>query len=98
MASRGKSGKTSAGILLYRRSAAGLQVFLVHPGGPFCAKRDSGAWTVPKCEIDADEEMLEAAKREFREETGTRVDGAFVELAPVRQPSGKMVYAWAVEG
>jgi len=98
MTSRSKPRKTSAGVLLYRRSAAGLQVFLVHPGGPFWAKRDSGAWTVPKGEIDADEEMLEAAKREFREETGTRVDGAFVELAPVRQPSGKMVYAWAVEG
>ena len=98
MASRGKSVKTSAGILLYRRSSAGLQVFLVHPGGPFWAKRDSGAWTVPKGEIDGDEEMLEAAKREFHEETGARVDGSFVELTPVRQPSGKIVHAWAVEG
>src|SRR5215471_10851065 len=98
MASRGKAGKKSAGILLYRRAPTGVQVFLVHPGGPFWTKRDSGAWTVPKGEIDADEDMLEAAKREFREETGVRVDGAFLELTPVRQPSGKVVHVWAVEG
>jgi predicted NUDIX family NTP pyrophosphohydrolase len=98
MASRRKSGKISAGILLYRRSPEGVELFLVHPSGPFWAKRDSGAWTIPKGEVDAEEDLLDAAKREFREETGTRVDGAFVELAPARQPSGKVVYAWAVEG
>ena len=98
MSLRRKGTKKSAGILLYRSSAAGIEVFLVHPGGPFWAKRDSGAWSVPKGEIDGDEDLLQAAKREFHEETGARVDGEFVELAPARQPSGKVVHAWAVEG
>jgi len=98
MSSHRKSAKTSAGILLYRRSPAGIEVFLVHPGGPFWAKRDLGSWTVPKGEVNSDENLLQAAKREFHEETGARVDGEFVELAPVRQPSGKVVHAWAVEG
>jgi predicted NUDIX family NTP pyrophosphohydrolase len=98
MAARRKAETESAGILLYRRSAAGIEVFLVHPGGPFWAKRDLGAWSVPKGEIGTDEDSLEAAKREFHEETGAHVDGAFIELAPVRQPSGKVVHAWAVEG
>ena len=98
MSSHRKSAKTSAGILLYRRSPAGIEVFLVHPGGPFWAKRDIGSWTVPKGEVNSDENLLQAAKREFHEETGARVDGEFVELAPVRQPSGKMVHGWAVEG
>jgi predicted NUDIX family NTP pyrophosphohydrolase len=98
MTARRNAGTKSAGILLYRRSASGIEVFLVHPGGPFWAKRDLGAWSVPKGEIDTDEDSLEAAKREFREETGACVDGAFIELAPVRQPSGKVVHAWAVEG
>ncbi|HET7097847.1 MAG TPA: NUDIX domain-containing protein [Casimicrobiaceae bacterium] len=98
MAARRKAGKKSAGILLYRRSPTGIEVFLAHPGGPFWAKRDLGAWTVPKGEADADEDLLEAAKREFREETGARVDGAFVALSPARQPSGKVIHAWAVEG
>jgi len=98
MASRRKAGKKSAGILLYRRTPTGIEVFLAHPGGPFWAKRDQGAWTVPKGEVDEDEDMLEAAKREFGEETGARVHGAFIELSPVRQPSGKVIHAWAVEG
>jgi predicted NUDIX family NTP pyrophosphohydrolase len=98
MALRRKAAKVSAGILLYRTSANGPEVFLVHPGGPFWTKRDLGAWSVPKGEVDGDEGMLEAAKREFREETGAQVEGNFVELAPLRQPSGKMVHAWAVEG
>ena len=98
MALRRKAAKVSAGILLYRLSANGPEVFLVHPGGPFWAKRDLGAWSVPKGELDGDEDMLEAAKREFREETGAQVDGNFIELTPLRQPSGKMVHAWAVEG
>lgn len=98
MAQRRGAGTKSAGILLYRRAPTGIEVFLVHPGGPFWAKRDSGAWSVPKGEIDADEDGLEAAKREFHEETGARVEGDFFELAPVRQPSGKVVHAWAVEG
>jgi predicted NUDIX family NTP pyrophosphohydrolase len=98
MVSRRKAGKESAGILLYRRSPTGIELFLAHPGGPFWAKRDLGAWTVPKGEADADEDLLEAAKREFREETGAAVDGAFVALSPARQPSGKVIHAWAVEG
>ena len=93
-----KPTRTSAGILLYRRSANGIEVFLVHPGGPFWAKRDLGAWSVPKGEFDTDEDSLEAAKREFHEETGVRVNGAFIGLEPVRQPGGKVVHAWAVEG
>ena len=76
----------------------GLEVFLVHPGGPFWAKRDLGSWSVPKGEIDGDEDLLEAAKREFHEETGARLEGDFVELAALRQPSGKVVHVWAVEG
>jgi 8-oxo-dGTP pyrophosphatase MutT (NUDIX family) len=81
MALRRKATKLSAGILLYRRSANGPEVFLVHPGGPFWAKRDLGSWSVPKGEIDGGEELLEAAKREFHEETGARVEGDFIELA-----------------
>src|SRR5258705_5325126 len=98
MALRRKAAKVSAGILLYRLSANGPEVFLVHPGGPFWAKRDLGAWSVPKGEVDGDEDLLEAAKREFREETSAQVEGKFIELTPLRQPSGKVVHAWAVEG
>jgi predicted NUDIX family NTP pyrophosphohydrolase len=98
MALRRKAAKLSAGILLYRLSANGPEVFLVHPGGPFWAKRDLGSWSVPKGEVDGDEDLLEAAKREFREETGARIEGEFIELTPLRQPSGKVVRVWAVEG
>lgn len=90
--------KISAGLLLYRRRDAGLQVLLVHPGGPFWAKKDLGAWSVPKGEIGDGEEPLAAAVREFGEETGFAVDGEFLALRPLRQPSGKTVMAWAVEG
>ena len=98
MALRRKATKVSAGILLYRLSANGPEVFLVHPGGPFWAKRDLGSWSVPKGEVDGDEDLLEAARREFYEETGARIEGTFVELAPAPQPSGKVVHAWMVEG
>lgn len=98
MALRRKATKVSAGILLYRLSANGPDVFLVHPGGPFWAKRDLGAWSVPKGEVDGDEDLLEAAKREFYEETGAQIEGDFIELAPLRQPSGKVVHVWTVEG
>jgi len=91
-------GRVSAGILLYRLRATGPEVFLVHPGGPFWARRDLGAWSVPKGEVGEAEDLLEAAKREFYEETGGQVDGEFIELAPLRQRSGKVVHAWAVEG
>jgi predicted NUDIX family NTP pyrophosphohydrolase len=90
--------KHSAGLLLYRRSAAGLTVLLVHPGGPFWAKKDLGAWSIPKGEYAADEEPLAAAQREFFEETGARPRGAFAPLGEIEQPGGKHVMAWAVEG
>ena len=88
--------KTSAGLLLYRRRDH-VEVFLVHPGGPLWAKKDAGAWSLPKGELDAGEDPLEAAKREFLEETGTAVDGEFVALRPVVQRNGKTVLAWAIE-
>ena len=90
--------KRSAGILLYRMRNKFLEVFLVHPGGPFWAKKDEGAWSIPKGEFDDGEDPLKAARREFQEETGLAPDGKFIELNPIRQKSGKFVYAWAIEG
>lgn len=89
--------KTSAGILLYRRREA-LEVLLIHPGAPFWAKKDLGAWSVPKGELQEGEDPLPAAIREFTEETGFPLAGDFHPLQPCRQASGKVVYAWAVEG
>lgn len=90
--------KKSAGLLMFRRSSDGqLQVLLVHPGGPFWAKKDLGAWSVPKGEYDDPEDALEAAKREFVEETGFPVSGPFVPLGSLKQPSGKNVSVWAFE-
>ncbi len=86
----------SAGILLYRRAGGTLEVLLVHPGGPFWAKKDAGSWSIPKGEFDA-EDALTAARREFVEETGTAVDAPATALRPVKQPSGKVVHAFAVE-
>jgi len=83
---------------LYRLSGDGLEVFLVHPGGPFWAKKDEGAWSVPKGLFEDDENPLEAAKREFREETGFDISGDFMALTPLKQPSGKVVHVWTVEG
>lgn len=88
--------KISAGLLLYRQRDR-LEVFLVHPGGPFWAKKDAGAWSIPKGEIGDGEDPLQAAKREFREETGFLVDGEFHALDPVKQAGGKVVHAWAIE-
>jgi predicted NUDIX family NTP pyrophosphohydrolase len=90
--------KQSAGILLYRNTGGRVEVFLVHPGGPFWAKKDDGAWSIPKGEFADGEEALEAAKREFQEETSFSIEGTFIPLNPVKQPGGKTVYAWAVEG
>jgi predicted NUDIX family NTP pyrophosphohydrolase len=90
--------KTSAGILLYRKKNNFIEVFLVHPGGPFWKNKDKGAWSIPKGEFTKDEDPLTVAKREFNEETGQAVAGDFVELTPIKQKGGKMVYAWAVEG
>lgn len=91
-------GKRSAGILLYRRAGRHVEVLLVHPGGPFWAKKDAGAWSIPKGEFADSEESLQAAKREFTEETSFSIEGTFTPLNPVKQPGGKTVYAWAVEG
>jgi predicted NUDIX family NTP pyrophosphohydrolase len=90
--------KRSAGILLYRRASAGPEVFLVHPGGPFWAKRDEGAWSIPKGECQPGEDALAAARREFAEETGLRLEGEFVALGTYRQSSAKTVEVWAAEG
>lgn len=92
------SKKPSAGILLHRFRGSTLEVFLVHPGGPFWAKKDAGAWSIPKGEFEEQEDPLEAAKREFKEETGFSVQGDFAALTPLKQRSGKLVYAWAVSG
>jgi predicted NUDIX family NTP pyrophosphohydrolase len=89
--------KTSAGLLLFRRTPRGAEVFLVHPGGPFWAKRDDGAWSIPKGEIAPGEDPLAAARREFAEETGLAVSGDFTPLAPITQKGGKIVHAWAIE-
>ena len=90
--------KISAGLLMYRRRPGGVEVLLVHPGGPLWKKRDDGVWTIPKGEIDPGEELLAAAKREFEEETGSKPNGPFIPLSPVTQKSGKIVHAWAFEG
>lgn len=94
-------GKTSAGILLYRYRGHAPQVFLVHPGGPFWARKDAGAWSIPKGEYDPGEDPLAAALREWEEETGIPLENArqsFIALGPVKQKGGKTVHAWAAEG
>ena len=88
--------KKSAGILLYRDVDEELQVFLIHPGGPFWAKKDEGAWSVPKGEIVEGEDPFAAAKREFEEEVGPLPTGDPIPLTPIRQSGGKQVYAWAI--
>jgi predicted NUDIX family NTP pyrophosphohydrolase len=90
--------KRSAGLLMWRRLTDELEVFLVHPGGPLWAKNDRGAWTIPKGEYEPDEDPLDAARREFAEETGFPAAGEFVPLGSIRQKSGKVVTAWAFEG
>lgn len=90
--------RQSAGLLLYRRRAGRLEVFLVHPGGPFWKNRDEGAWSIPKGEYSMGEDPLAAARREFQEETGFVVEGDFIPLIPVTQAGGKVVQAWAVAG
>ena len=89
--------KTSAGLLLYRRANDVLEVFLVHPGGPFWARKDDGAWSIPKGEFAPGEDPLDAARREFTEETSLTAAGDFVPLQPLKQPGGKVVHAWAVQ-
>jgi len=89
--------KKSAGILLYRFHNDLTEVLLVHPGGPYWAKKDLGAWSVPKGEFESGENPLDAAKRELEEETGIKAEGNFIELTPAKQKSGKLVYAWALQ-
>jgi predicted NUDIX family NTP pyrophosphohydrolase len=91
--------KRSAGILLYRRQGAQAEVLLVHPGGPFWSKKDLGAWFIPKGELEGDEQPLAAARREFHEEVGSEPpSGEPLELGCVKNKSGKLIFAWALEG
>lgn len=87
----------SAGILLFRLRNEKLEIMLVHPGGPIWAKKDNGAWSIPKGLLEKHENPLDAAKREFKEETGLEVDGEFIDLGELNQPSKKIVHAWALE-
>jgi predicted NUDIX family NTP pyrophosphohydrolase len=92
------SKKISAGILLYRVRDHVVEVFLVHPGGPYWARKDDGAWSIPKGEADEGADLLTTAYTEFHEETGSHLEGQPVPLAPLKQPGGKLVHAWAVQG
>lgn len=92
------TARQSAGLLLFRRAGGALELFLAHPGGPFWAHRDAGAWTIPKGVIEPEEDPLDAARREFEEETGIRPTGPFLPLGSIRQKAGKWVHAWAWEG
>jgi predicted NUDIX family NTP pyrophosphohydrolase len=98
MQKRRMTKTTSAGVLLYRIRAGIAEVFLVHPGGPYWQKKDAGAWSIPKGELELGDDALTTARREFYEETGSQVTGKFVPLTPLQQPSGKLVHAWAVRG
>ena len=91
------ASRTSAGLLLYRLIDGRLEVLLGHPGGPFWSKRDLGAWSIPKGELEEGEDSLQAAIRECREELGQEISGAFQPLKPLRQPGRKVVHGWAVE-
>jgi len=90
--------KVSAGLLMYRVCDGIFQVLLVHPGGPFWQNKENGAWSIPKGGINTGENPLDAAKREFTEETGFACEGPFIPLAPIKQKSGKIVHAWAFQG
>ena len=90
--------KPSAGLLMYRVRDSLVEVLLVHPGGPFWKKRDEGAWTIPKGQVMEGEELLQAACREFQEETGVKPTGPFAILPAIRQKAGKVVHAWCFEG
>ncbi len=88
----------SAGLLMYRIRESSLEVFLVHPGGPYFARKDDGYWSIPKGLVEGEEDLLEAAQREFEEETGIQPAGPFIPLGSVKQRSGKVVHAWAFRG
>ena len=89
--------RKSAGILAYRKTGSNYEVFLVHPGGPYWAKKDLGSWSIPKGEFEDEEDPLEAARREFKEETGNEITGEFFYLEPVKQPGEKVIFTWTVE-
>lgn len=91
-------GKVSAGLLMYRERAGTVEVLLVHPGGPYWARKDLGAWTIPKGECSVNEDLLPCARREFEEETGVFPTGPFIPLPAVQQAGGKVVHAWAFQG
>ena len=93
-----KQKRVSAGILMFRRKNGSLELFLAHPGGPFFFKKDEGHWTIPKGEPDENEDLIDAAKREFEEETGIKPVGGLIELGSITQKGGKEVFGWAVEG
>ena len=95
---RRRRPNVSAGLVLFRRRAHGLEVLLAHPGGPFWRDRDAGSWTIPKGIVDEGEDLLDAARREFQEETGISPSGPFIPLGSIRQKAGKVVHAWAWEG
>ncbi|MEN6458223.1 MAG: NUDIX domain-containing protein [Thermoguttaceae bacterium] len=90
--------RISAGLLMYRVKDGAIQVLLAHPGGPFFVNKDNGAWSIPKGEPDADEDLFVTAQREFEEETGLKPTGPFIPLQPITQKGGKVVHAWAFEG
>ena len=91
--------KTSAGLLMFRKTGLGIEVLLAHPGGPFFARKDDGVWTIPKGEIDSGEEdLLERAKIEFEEELGIKPGGDAIPLGSITQKGGKIVHGWAIEG
>jgi predicted NUDIX family NTP pyrophosphohydrolase len=90
--------RVSAGLLMYRIREGKFQVLLAHPGGPLFKNKDDDTWTIPKGELDPGEDMLEAAQREFEEETGIKPNGPFTALTPIKQKGGKMVHAWAFQG
>jgi len=88
----------SAGLLMYRLKGGTLEIFLCHPGGPFFAKKNEGVWSIPKGEVEADEDLLQTALREFEEETGIKPEGEFISLGHIKQKNGKIVHAWAFVG
>lgn len=90
--------RISAGLLMYRIQDGAVEVLLAHPGGPFFRNKDDGAWSIPKGEPEADEDLLQTAQREFEEETGLKPTGSFLPLKPIQQKGGKIVHAWAFEG
>ena len=96
--SKSQRSRVSAGLLMFRRKGGRLEVLLAHPGGPFFARKDEGAWTIPKGEAAPDEDLLSRAQIEFEEELGIRPHGNWIELGSIKQKGGKTVYAWAFEG